>query len=571
MRVLSYLLLFFFAAGAHASTVAWQADLGEESTWSRVTFAGTLLSASENQLSHYDPESGELLWQRDDLSRLAQFNVRDVAGTPFLVISERLGNVPPKSRLMVLNLTTGETLWDTGELAGMGLGAYPVQEKGLLIYVADLQGQGGNDPGNYVVAFSIDTGEERWRTKLGRMGMLPLHPSELSGFIPTSDLSGHPRPVITDDTMLLAAGDLYSIDLETGAENWRFKLKASNPGLKRTYAQPILADGVIYAIGKGTVHAIDAATGAEKWKTKVDKGPMPQLELVGDKLVGRIGGTFSNGKDLVQAKPFGAFAIDTGAGTLAWKWTKAKDSITNLRVDEERALVLLADKKKLYGLDLSASKKGKVAFDHELEFKRQMGTADIAAKGLGVAGGLLSGGIGGGLKGLAGGGDRGDPPLDIEMIGDQLIVRAQYHVLSHDLETQQPDWSIQFAPPGMNSFALIAMGAVTAGMAAANAAGAYGSSSWSASQAYADSTLMVTDAFQNAAAKRYAAAEKARSTAFFLTKEEDQMVLLGIDLGSGDEVGRIPMEEKEPQFMVDDIGNRVYYFRNKTELLAYDF
>jgi len=31
------------------------------------------------------------------------------------------------------------------------------------------------------------------------------------------------------------------------------------------------------------------------------------------------------------------------------------------------------------------------------------------------------------------------------------------------------------------------------------------------------------------------------------------------------------MAEKSPHFMVDAIGSRVYYFRGKSELLAYDF
>ncbi len=44
-----------------------------------------------------------------------------------------------------------------------------------------------------------------------------------------------------------------------------------------------------------------------------------------------------------------------------------------------------------------------------------------------------------------------------------------------------------------------------------------------------------------------------------------------VDLATGNEVGRVPMADKEPQFLVDAIGNRVYYFRDKTELLAYDF
>ena len=46
---------------------------------------------------------------------------------------------------------------------------------------------------------------------------------------------------------------------------------------------------------------------------------------------------------------------------------------------------------------------------------------------------------------------------------------------------------------------------------------------------------------------------------------------MGIDLATGNEVGRIPMAEKEPQFLFDDIGNCAYYFKDKTDLLACDF
>jgi len=553
---------------AAATELAWQQTLSEENTWSRLTYAGTLLVATENSLVHYDPATGEQLWLRDDFKKLSQFNVRDISGTPFLAINQPLGNIPPKSQFQVLNISTGETLWDTGVVAGHVLGGYPVLDKDLLVLAANLQGGKDTKAGIYLVGLTLSNGDEKWRTRLGSNGSLPVHSSDMSGFIPVPNFSGHPQPVITDDTFVLVAGNLIAVDVNTGAEKWRFKLKGSDASLKQTYAQPLLVDGVLYAVSRDSMYAIDMASGAEKWKVKIGKAPIPQLELVGDKIVGRMGGTFSNGKDIVQKKPFGAFVVDTTTGKLAWKWTKAKDSVTNLRVMPEQGLIMLADKKKLYALDLNAQKKPKVVYDEELEFKRKMGSADMAAKGIGAAGGFLSGGISGGLRGLGGGGDRGDPPLDIETYGDQLIIRAQYHVLAHNISERMTDWSIEFAPPGMSPFALIAMGAVTTAVAVGSASQAGGG--WQ-SQSALDSTLRISNSFQDAVSSRYAAAEKGKNVAFFLTKEEEGMVLMGIDLNGGAEVGRIPMTEKEPQFMVDAIGSRVYYFKDKTELIAYDF
>ena len=566
-RLLRNLVLgsVFTAFCANSADLAWQKSLGEENEWSRLTFAGTLLVASEGRLEHFDPATGNALWSRDDLGRLAQFNVRDLAGTPYLVVNAQTDKVPPKARLQVLNIGSGETLWDTGDVPGTGLGAYPVANGNLLLTAANLNKDGETKAGLYVTARALDSGDTLWRTQLGKIGSLPVHNSDTGGFLKVQDFNGHPPPVVTDDTFILVAGDLIALDLASGAEKWRFKLKASNPGLKGTYAQPLVADGVVYATGRNSLHALDLATGAEKWKVKIENAPMPQLEKVGDLIVGRLGGTFSNSKDLVQAKPFGAFAVDSFTGELAWKWTKAKDSITRLRVLPDKGLVLLADKSRLYALNVNAGKRGEVVYEQDLEFKRKMGTADIAAKGLGAVGGFLGGGIGGGIKGLAGGGDRGDPPLDIEMYGDQAIVRAQYHVLAHNVATRATDWSIEFAPPGMSPFALIAMGAVTATMIAGEAR------SLGSGYSNFDGTMMVASSFQNAVAARYAAAQAERHLSFFLTKEEEGMALVGINLRDGEEVGRIPMEEKEPRFMVDAIGSRVYYFRGGNELLAYDF
>jgi outer membrane protein assembly factor BamB len=565
-----FLALAFTAKGsAVASKQVWQQPLQAEVEWSKLASNGVLIVGYKNGLGVFSPE-GEALWNRDDLRELAPFNVTPIPETPYLLINEHLGKIPPKARLQIVDFMTGETSFDSGVVPGNNLGAFAVPGRPIVLFAIDRPGGNGLKAGAYLVAFSLADDTKVWETRLGRNGSMKLHRTETSGFMANMDLSGHPLPLIVDDTVVFTGDQMIAIDLDDGTEKWRYKLGAYNPGLKLAFARPVVADGVIYATGNKKLVALDLVTGKEIWKGKAPKGTLPELEIVGDILVGRIGGTFSNGKDLVQVKPFGAYAVNRTNGKLNWSWTKARDSVTNLKVMPEQGLVMLADKKKLYALDLNAQKKAKVVYSLDLEFRRKMGSTEVAAKGLGVAGGLLSGGIAGGIRGL-GGGDRSDPPLDIQEVGDNLVIRGQYHLLAHNVANRDNPWSIEFSPPGMNSFALIAMGAVTAAVAVGNASYAYSSGSYAASSSALNSTLHLTESFQESVSQRYAASEAARDIAFFLTTEEEGRMLVGIDLNTGEEVGEIPMSEKEPRFMVDNWINRVYHFKNQEEIVAFDF
>lgn len=570
-KALPLILLCCAAAGltTRAAEKAWEHPLQAEVEWSKLASNGVLIVGYKNGLGVFSP-SGEALWNRDDLRELAPFNVKPIPETPYLMINEHKGKAPPKARLQIVDFMTGETFYDSGVLPGNNLGAYPVAGRPIVLFAIDRPGSKELKAGSYLVALSLEDGSKVWECRLGKNGALRLHKTETSGFMANMDLSGHPLPLIVDDTIILTGDQMIAVDLDDGTEKWRYKLGAYNAGLKLAFARPVHADGILYATGKKQVVALDLATGQQIWKGKAPKGTLPELEIVGDLLVGRIGGTFSNGKDLVQVKPFGAYVVDRNSGKLNWSWTKAKNSVTNLKALPDQGFVMLADKKKLYALDLNASKKAKVVYSLDLEFKRKMGSTEMAAKGLGAAAGFLSGGIGGGLRGL-GGGDRSDPPLDIQQIGDHLIVRGQYHLLAHSVANRDNPWSIEFSPPGMNGFALVAMGAVTAAMAVGNAGYAYGGNSSWANQAALDSTLRINESFQKSVAERYAASEAARDVAFFLTSEENGRVLRGIDLNTGEEIGEVPMTEKEPRFMVDNLVNRVYHFQNQEEVVAYDF
>jgi len=557
-----------FAATSFAQDPVFDYELPDEMKWSKVTPVGSLIVGGKKYLAHYQAD-GEKLWVRDDMTNLAQFSVRVVPGLPYVVVSELISKIPLKSSLQVLDLMTGETIWDTGETLGSNLGGFAMPETNSVVFVRDISGDKDLKAGTYISKYNLATGDVFWQTRIGSIGTLKRHNIDDNGFISGQDLSGHPAPIVTDDRFLLFGGDIYSFDLETGGLQWHYKLKAGHPSLKRTYARPILDGEILYAAGPKKVVALNVADGTEIWTAKISKGAVPQLDLADGLLVGRYGGTFSDGKKFAQLKPFGAFVLNASDGSKKWEWKKAKDSITNLVVAPAANRVAFADKKTLYGMELNASK-AVFANKETLEFKRKMGTADVAAKGLGAVGGFLSGGLAGSASSL-GGGDRSDPPLDVSLYGNTVVVRGQFHVLGYDIDNQTTAWSVAFAPPGVNGLALVAMSAVTVGASYGNAIGARSSSSFSTANAYAGSTADINKAFQGLVSSRYAASESDASVGFFLTVEDDDRFLVGLDMQSGERVGAIPMKEKEPNFMVDAIAGRVYYFADNARIAAYDF
>ncbi|MCZ6708740.1 MAG: PQQ-binding-like beta-propeller repeat protein, partial [Gammaproteobacteria bacterium] len=217
----------------------WKLELPGEVEWSKVVWTGSLLVGAKDHITLISPD-GSLMWSRTDLKNLAPFNVQSVPGSDAIVVSELVSKIPMRARLSVLNLATGETRWKTDPTMGSNLGGYPIPERDLVLFARDMQGGQGVKAGANLSAFNLNSGEVLWTQRLGSMGSLPSHVSDSGGFIPTTDLSGHPPPVIQGDLFIWQAGDLFAVDLTSGELRWRYKLKAKNPQLKNAFARPIV-------------------------------------------------------------------------------------------------------------------------------------------------------------------------------------------------------------------------------------------------------------------------------------------------------------------------------------------
>jgi outer membrane protein assembly factor BamB len=481
---------------------------------------------------------------------------------------------------MAVDYQTGETLWTAPQILGQYLGTVPVPEKNLVIFVVNTFD--AKDNGVYLMAHDLDTGAAKWASKFTKPGGIPLHLADNSGrFIPTMDLSGYHDPLVDGNEMYVGYLGVHCVDLTTGAVKWGVEFPSGNKGLKKTYA-PLRIDGDrIYGGGGGSVYAIDRKTGAQIWKSDRisdfaglfkarDNAIVAQLEVVGGKIFSRYGGNFSDGKTVALKEPLGVVVLDPADGKSLYHFDKAREGITNLVVVDATKTVVFADGANVYGIDTAAATPVE-AFKMPIEFKKKMGVGGVAKIGLGALGGvtgLVKGAVSAN-KGLL------DVPVAVSLTSKGVVVQGKQHLLGFDPETKTSNWSLFYAAPN-EAFANIAMFAVTAaaavyGNAQVAASGGYASGGYSQGVNTIHSNLDRYNKYTEQAARRAGGAQSSQAYTYILTKVEKDIGVVGVNLASGATDRELPLKEKEPVYTVDEPLNRVFHFRGKTAVVAYQF
>lgn len=558
--------------GATAGEALWSRELPGALKWDRISEFGPVIIATSGALLAVHPDTGEITWKRDDIKDTAPFNVKDIPGQPILLYNDHSGFANTKTTVQAINLSTGATIWQSKEIQGYNLGTYTVPGSATVLLFMNMWTQ-EEGSGTYIRAYDVTNGTQLWQTKYAKDGKVQTHIADNSGsFIVTQDLSGNQPPLIDGDTAYIPFMGLHAVDLKTGAIKWGVEFKTADKSLKRTYAQPVISGDVVYASGKETVYAINKNTGAIIWQSpKIKSALIAELVVTDGLVLGRMGGNFSNGKEIKADKPFGVVALDKATGAQKWIFDKARDSITNLAVQASTGDVLLADAKTLVGVNMAS---GQPSFSIPIEFKRSMGTAEMAATGMRAASGLLSGGLTGMAQGMLSSGknsNRNDNPIDVTMLsGTQAIVRGQQHILSFDPTAKKINWSIHYEAPGVSDLSLLANGALTM-LASSTQYGLH--DSYSSRNTAVGNVMNMTGSFQDMAAKRYAAAAKSGQRAYFLTSLKEGEVkgpgIIGINMLTGEQVFQMILGEKEPKYIIDSVVNRLYYFKDQKVMHAY--
>ncbi len=279
----------------------------------------------------YDIESGEKKWERT-VGNSGLISTLTVTGAADALPRDRavcFGDL--KGKVTALDADDGEVLW-THDAGGSVPGALPVADG--IVYIA-----GYDDD---VLALSLASGEEIWRT---RTGGIFLGPPALVGDTLYLVADNHcvaldastgreiwRRRVDGPSGLVVAAGvvlvgnshgrrKLLALDATNGEPVWSFETDPftgdgwlMEPGLEGAW--PAVADGrVFFPTFYGELYALDAVSGEELWRFAVD-GPCNASPAVAGDLVyvSNLNGSVS--------------ALDVASGELIWRFAGTPGFVT---------------------------------------------------------------------------------------------------------------------------------------------------------------------------------------------------------------------------------------------------
>ncbi len=451
------LVVLFLIAPVRAEQL-WVKTLETRPEWAVVASDGALLIVVEDTISRYDPGTGEVSWSRDDMvvesrSDIGQFANGEIIFARVYPATEDEGKKkkrrkPENAVWSVVDLRTGQTVWDVAGVPGTVVDVSPIPEANMALVFERHNPKEKDVRGVYLSARNLADGGEMWRKSWADI-KVKLEPTSSNSVLTGMDT--FPEPVLHDGVLYLSHLGVHAIDAATGEVLWGEIFRKTPPKQMHTIAAPLVAGDQVFVGDTGAIYAFDRRTGDKQWQVKVKRSDvMPELHRTSDFVLARFGGIFSDGKKLDDSRNFGVGALDPATGEVRWVYDEAQGGITNLLIEEDKDRVVFADALYVIGLKLST---GEVLYEAPLQFYRQYGIFDAKRKGFSIAGsfakmdptGALSGG-GGGIGGGSCSFEIGDLPLEIRPEGEQYIIRGMHHIMTFDPRVMLVQWSAIFSP-----------------------------------------------------------------------------------------------------------------------------
>ncbi|MBT4138290.1 MAG: PQQ-binding-like beta-propeller repeat protein [Candidatus Latescibacteria bacterium] len=543
---------------ALAGKMLWEKKLDSDIRFKVVHDTGIIVVGTKDEIYAFDPESGEQKWHLEKMMKNYDPDmVTPQPGSLNMVYVHKEGFTDWQPSVRCINVVTGELVWewDTGDplpqlkdqVAAL-LGKTPKAEE-----VAVVAPSGWPVPISNVVAdaerdqfllnspaISVGIGKTIWNPLLKRE-MVNYKPKNFDdgaivaveqktgkakwlAFVPKERKAKitykHSAPLLIGDKIVLTGAGAHIFSAVDGKFLGGSEFKRD--GDKGTKSETF-DDNTAYIVAKETIVAIDLSSGATKWESEKFKDAIPYMEIVGDKIVAQVGGTFPNKKgEMKGSKNSGILVIDKNSGKFLNDFKKDSKKIkmtTPFHIEDN--LVYFGTSKSFRCYDTNA-----------LDYKFAVDLGKL---------------------------DKIDSPKGVVKQGEVICLTMTQSTKAFDLMTGEEKWSQTFKAPGQSRFMKFALVAVSA-MAAANA------------QATANRTGR-TQRYTSLMPKlgiRFTAAAASGSYNYTLTNKDGKPTVVGVSLKTGEADRDAQLEDKKADYIIDEIGGFLINTKKKKEIQVFD-
>lgn len=85
------------------------------------------------------------------------------------------------------------------------------------------------------------------------------------------------------------------------------------------------------------------------------------------------------------------------------------------------------------------------------------------------------------------------------------------------------------------------------------------------------SNLARYNSYTEKRASRIGGSKSSAAYTYILTNVAKEVGVVGVNLATGETDRELPLKEKEPEYAVDETTGRVFHFKGKSTLVAYQF
>ncbi|WP_347374137.1 PQQ-binding-like beta-propeller repeat protein [Aequorivita sp. Q41] len=586
-------------------------DTGAKINEMSLTQGGTMVVATNNGLVGIKPGSNQLLFNFTEYGRVKPEELTFVPNAPYVIVAQG-GFANLTAKKTVIDYISGKVLFNT-ETNGWKI-AYSCEVKmpqNKLVVTG--QRRANEKYATAVAVYDLNTGTEDYRFNLGDPGKVTVG----AGMQPCGSVL-----LLKDYLIVPTTKGLVAKKAQTGETLWENDMKNINWMVADASEKEIYAfEGVNQ--GKNTrIHKV-GVNGAELWKDdhKV-KGQVVNFEILPNGIAvvsntsdGGNDSVFasknesniaflnaSNGEDLWDKAPktkgyvqhfyvmedgilFGIYQgginkISFDGNTLFKKPLKTGENILTMAHTPQGLIYITSEDANIVNLNT-----GEAVWKKPLKYKRAAAVSStmdkknnrylISTDDILFAVDANSGEVSTLAESKF---DGKEAPSHVEIRDGGILLTSDQNMLLMDWEGSKK-WQEYYRAPGKS-----AMGAIIAGVAAvATAATAMAAANSSMQnklagydeQSERDAELAGGMAAASGASvaemlKRFKATAATKNNQFILTKLDDGVGLVKLSKDTGEKEKEIVLKDKQPEYIVDEIGGILYYKAANNSIFAYD-